>query len=106
MLDEWVCYCTGTFCYYTVPHYVLVCHWIAIALGMEAASHQSPIVLSRSAAFHLLWQLTLATSLATAAAPTLPWSKGTQAHICPEMRLLDKEQLSGESSADAQLYQL
>ncbi len=47
----------------------------------------TPTVLCRSAAFHLLWQLTLAVSLATASAPapTLPWSRGTQALGCREM---------------------
>lgn len=59
------------------------------ALGVTATSRQPPTVLCRSAAFHLLWQLTLAASIAnvtaSAPAPTLPRSRGTQALSCREM---------------------
>lgn len=55
------------------------------ALGVSA----TPTVLCRSAAFHLLWQLTLTASIAnvtaSAPAPTLSRSRGTQAVSCREM---------------------
>lgn len=59
--------------------------WVAMALGVKAAIQQPSIVLSGSAAFHLLWQLTLTASLASAPAPTLPWSRATRALSCWEM---------------------